>query len=117
MNDISLEGVTTPTSAPLHHRWLEFVLLLGLAGLFLSNAVVALVEPSDFTSLVDNSAFRWTIDLGGALWIAPVIFAHDVVIGLALIASVWAGRGVRLAVLAWAGLWLLLVAVVKVTAL
>ena len=38
--------------------------------------------------------------------------------GLVVLATIWIPRrGLRLAILAWAGLWLLLVAVVKLTAL
>jgi hypothetical protein len=106
-----------PRTVPSHHRWLELVLVVGLAGVFLVNAAVALLSPSDFTDLIDNSTLSGPLHLAGSTWIAGAIFVHDAVVGIALLASIWLPRGVRLAVLAWAGLWLLAVAAVKVTAL
>ncbi len=107
-----------PRQHPVHHRWLEIVFVVGLAGVFLVNAAVAVASPSDFTDLIDKSAVGDALHLTGSTWIAAAIFAHDVVVGLAVLATIWiAVRGLRLAILAWAGLWLLLVAVVKLTAL
>jgi hypothetical protein len=103
---------------PAHHRWLEILFVAGLAGVFLVNAAVAVMSPSDFTDLIDKSSLAGTFHLTGSTWIAGAIFVHDVVVGLAVLATIWIPqRGVRLAILAWAGLWLLLVAVVKLTAL
>ena len=107
-----------PAPQPLHHRGMEIVFTLGLAGVFLVNAVVAVVSPSDFTDLIDKSSLAGTFHLTGSTWVAGAIFVHDVLVGLAVLATFWTPRrGVRLAILAWAGLWLLLVAVVKLTAL
>ena len=107
-----------PRPQPLHHRWLEVLFVVGLAGVFLVNAAVAVVSPSDFTDLIDKSALAGTLHLTGSTWIAGVIFVHDVLIGLAVLATIWIPRrGIRLAILAWAGSWLLVVAVVKLTAL
>src|SRR5262245_6927195 len=104
--------------APMHHRWLEIVFVVGLAGVFLVNAVVAVASPSDFTDLIDKSTVGEVLHLTGSTWVAAAIFVHDVLVGLAVLATIWIPqRGVRLAVLAWAGLWLLVVAVVKLTAL
>jgi hypothetical protein len=92
--------------------------VVGLAGVFLVNAAVAVVSPSDFTDLIDKSSIAGTLHLTGSTWIAGAIFVHDVLIGLAILATLFIPRrGVRLAILAWAGLWLLVVAVVKLTAL
>jgi hypothetical protein len=92
--------------------------VVGLAGVFLVNAAVAVVSPSDFTDLIDKSSLAETLHLSGSTWIAGAIFVHDVLIGLAVLATIWIPRrGIRLAILAWAGLWLLVVAVVKLTAL
>ena len=107
-----------PRPQPLHHRWLEVLFVVGLAGVFLVNAAVAVVSPSDFTDLIDKSSLAGTLHLAGSTWIAGAIFVHDVLIGLAVLATIWIPRrGIRLAILAWAGLWLLVVAVVKLTAL
>jgi hypothetical protein len=103
---------------PVHYRWLEIVFVVGLAGVFLVNAAVAVMSPSDFTDLLDKSSLAETFHLAGSTWIAGAIFVHDVILGLAVLATVWIPRrGLRLAILAWAGLWLLVVAVVKLTAL
>jgi hypothetical protein len=104
--------------APARHRWLEIVFIVGLAGVFLVNAAVAVLSPSDFTDLIDKSSLADAFHLTGSVWVAGAIFVHDVVVGLAVLATIWIPwRGLRLAILAWAGLWLLLVAVVKLTAL
>src|SRR5262249_24162231 len=63
-----------------------------------------------------TAAARW-LDFAAPSWIGPAIFVNDLVTGLAVFAAIWAPRTVRLAILAWAGVWLLLVAVVKVAAL
>jgi hypothetical protein len=103
---------------PAHHRWLEILFVVGLAGVFLVNAAVAVMSPSDFTDLLDKSSLAETFHLSGSTWIAGAIFVHDVIIGLAVLGTIWIPRrGLRLAILAWAGLWLLVVAVVKLTAL
>jgi len=97
---------------------MEIVFTLGLAGVFLVNAAVAVVSPSDFTDLIDKSSLAGTFHLTGSTWVAGAIFVHDVLVGLAVLATLWIPRrGLRLAILAWAGLWLLVVAVVKLTAL
>jgi hypothetical protein len=107
-----------PRRQPLHHRWLEVLFVVGLAGVFLANAAVAVVSPSDFSDLIDKSSLAGTLHLTGSTWIAGAIFVHDVLIGLAVLATIWIPRrGIRLAILAWAGSWLLVVAVVKLTAL
>jgi len=107
-----------PRPQPLHHRWLEVLFVVGLAGVFLVNAAVAVVSPSDFTDLLDKSSLAGTLHLAGSTWIAGAIFVHDVLIGLAILATLFIPRrGLRLAILAWAGLWLFVVAVVKITAL
>jgi hypothetical protein len=92
--------------------------VVGLAGVFLVNAAVAVASPSDFTDLIDKSTIGDVLHLTGSIWVAGAIFVHDVLVGLAVLATIWIPqRGVRLAILAWAGLWLLVVAVVKLTAL
>jgi hypothetical protein len=105
------------TAAPWHQRWLEITFLCGLAGVFLVNAVVALVQPSDFVNLVDKTAVARWFGVSSPGWVGPSIFVNDLLTGLAVLAAIWAPRSIRLAVTAWAGVWLLLVTLVKITAL
>jgi len=100
----------------LDGRTLEFALLAGLAGVFLVNALVALLQPSDFTGLVERSLLgRWFPAVTGS-WMAWLIGVNDLLLGLCLVAAAWVRR-LRPSVLAWAGLWLLVVTVIKVTSL
>jgi hypothetical protein len=97
-------------------RTLECALLAGLAGVFLVNALVAVLQPSDFTGLVDRSLLgRWFPALTGD-WMAWLIGVNDLLLGLCLVATTWVRR-LRPSVLAWAGMWLLGVTVIKVTSL
>jgi hypothetical protein len=105
------------SAAPSHHRWLEVTFLCGLAGVFLINAVVALVQPSDFAGLVDKTVVARWLGLSAPGWVGLSIFVNDLLTGLAVLAAIWTPRSIRLAVTAWAGVWLLLVTLVKITAL
>jgi hypothetical protein len=97
-------------------RTLECALLAGLAGVFLVNALVAVLQPSDFTGLVERSLLgRWFPAVTGD-WMASLIGVNDLLLGLCLVATTWLRR-LRPSVLAWAGLWLLVVTVIKVTSL
>ena len=99
--------------AGLHSgAWLELVFLLGLGSVFLVNAAVAIVEPAGFQELVAASPVGGLI--GGAAWIAPLIAVNDFLIGTSIIAA-YRIRMLRAPVLAWAGLWLLMVTVMKAT--
>lgn len=91
---------------------LDFVFLLGLGGVFLANAAVAVIQPQTFTTLVADSPLGRLI--GDGTWVAPLITANDLLIGLAVIA-VHRFKRLRLAVLAWAGVWLMIVTVLKAT--
>jgi hypothetical protein len=97
-------------------RWCTTALLGGLAGVFLVNALVAFLQPSDFTALVDHSVLgRWFPMLMGR-WLAWVIGINDLLLGTCLVASIRWSRS-RPIVLAWAGVWLLAVTLVKMTSL
>jgi hypothetical protein len=98
-------------------RFLEILFLVGLAGVFLVNAAVAVLQPSDFTSLVDKSAVAHWLQITPGNWLAPLIFVNDLLIGLGLVCAIWARHTVRVVILAWAGVWFFAVAVVKLTAL
>ena len=91
---------------------LESVFLLGLGGVFLANAVVAIVEPEGFRELVAACPIGGL--MGGGAWVAPVIAVNDFLIGTAVIAADRFKR-LRAPVLAWAGVWLLLVTLIKLT--
>ena len=107
---------TTVRRPRIDGRTLECALLAGLAGVFLVNALVAVLQPSDFTGLVERSLLgRWLPVVTGD-WMAWLIGVNDLLLGLCLVAAAWVRR-LRPSVLAWAGLWLLVVTVIKVTSL
>lgn len=100
----------------LDGRTFEGALLGGLAGVFLVNALVARLQPSDFTGLVERSLLgRWFPLLTGQ-WMVWAIGVNDALLGLCLVAATWSRR-VRPLVLAWAAVWLFAVTVIKVTSL
>jgi hypothetical protein len=105
-----------PVLAPSAGRWLELTFICGLAGVFLANGVTALLQPGDFTALVEGSAIGRWLDVGGWSWLGTAIAVNDLVLGTLLLVAIWA-RGMRMVVLAWAGAWLLAVTVVRLTAL
>jgi hypothetical protein len=110
-----LEESAPPLPARL--RRLEVLFLAGLAGVFLVNAVVAAIQPSDFTSLVGKSKVADWLGVSPGGWLAPTIFVNDLLLGLGLLAAIRARHAVRAVILAWAGVWFFLVTLVKLTAL
>ena len=104
-------------SKEAHRHWLEIIFQLGLAGVFLANAVVAWVDPSSFVTLAKESGVGRWLRLGHAWWLAPVICVNDLVIGIAVLAGIWSSRAPKRLILAWAGLWLLAVTLLKLTSL
>ena len=97
-------------------RWSNAALLGGLTGVFLVNALVAVLQPSDVTSLVEHSVLgRWFPMMRGD-WLAWMIGINDLLVGLCLVASIRSPRA-RPIVLAWAGVWLLAVTLIKLTSL
>lgn len=103
---------------PLGTKWppLELLLIVGLAGVFTVNALVAVLEPSDFTGLLERSLVGRAIPAMRGRWVAWTIAVHDFTIGACLLATMWVRRARSLA-LGWAGAWLLAVTLVKLTAL
>ena len=87
------------------------VLRIGLAMLFIANAAVAWIDPAQFTTLVVQSGFDYFIDPDLVVW---AIRANDLAIGIALLVA-WNRWQTLIA--AWAGLYLLSVAIVKFAAL
>ena len=113
-----MQTTTTPVAGSIPAALLERAFMLGFAAVFLANAVVAAVDPAAFTTLVSSSSVGRWLGLADAPFLSAVIGANDAALGLAIIAvdTRW-GRHWRPAVLAWAGLWLLGVTLVKLTAL
>jgi hypothetical protein len=87
------------------------VLRIGLAVLFAANALVAWIDPDQFTSLVEDSGVGRLIDPQVVLW---GIRVNDFVAALAVLFA-W-NRYPRL-VPAWIGLYLLGVGVIKFAAM
>ena len=99
-----------------NERWFEVALLGGLAGVFIVNALVAWLQPSDFVDLVKRSTLSELAPFDTGRWVAWVIGLNDLVLGVLLVRTI-RHRSIRPPVLAWSGVWLLAVTVVKVTSL
>ena len=97
-------------------RWLDAALLGGMAGVFLVNALVALLQPGDFIGLVERSALGRAVPAMTGTWMAVAIGVNDLLLGLALGLSLRLTR-LRTHVLAWAGVWLLAVTAIKLSSL
>ena len=95
---------------------LELVLIAGLAGVFIVNAIVAAVEPSDVRGLLERSIVGRAVPAMHGRWVSWMVAGNDATIGAALLATYWKPRA-RPFVLALAGAWLLAVALVKLTSL
>lgn len=107
-------GVSQPeTMTDPPRRLLEWTALIGLAAVFLVNAVAAVVQPEDFELLIAQSALAGLADAG---WLTAFIGLNDLLLGSALVAAIWLTR-FRLLALAWAGAWLLVVSAIRLTAL
>ena len=87
------------------------VLRIGLAVLFSANALIAWIDPGEFTSLVEDAGIGRLIDSQVVLW---GIRVNDFAAALAALLA-W-NRFPRL-VPAWIGLYLLGVGLIKVAAL
>jgi hypothetical protein len=92
------------------------VFVLGLAAVFLTNALVAVVDPAAFTELVAESPVGWIVGSAIDRWVAPAIALNDLGLGVALLA-VHRRPWLQPPLLAWAGLWLMIVTLVKLTTL
>ena len=55
-----------------NERWFEVALLGGLAGVFIVNAVVAWLQPSDFVDLVQRSMLSNLAPFDTGRWLAWV---------------------------------------------
>ena len=84
-------------------RGTNAALLGGLTGEFLVNAFVAVLQPSDVTTLVERSVVgRWFPMMRGD-WLAWMIGINDLLVALCLVASIRSPRQVRPIVLALFG--------------
>ena len=110
------ERVAAMTTTRRNERWFEVALLGGLAGVFIVNALVAWLQPSDFVDLVQRSMLSNLAPFDTGRWLAWVIGLNDLVLGALLVGAI-RHRRIRPSVLAWSGVWLLAVTVVKVTSL
>jgi hypothetical protein len=108
-------GVVTTLPGVRDHS-LEVTFLAGLAGVFIVNALTALLQPVDFTGLVAGSVFGRWLGIGRESWLSALIALNDLALGLALLGAIRVTR-IRPLVLAWAGVWLLAVSAIKVTSL
>ena len=108
--------VAATTTTRRIERWFEVALLGGLAGVFIVNALVAWLQPSDFVDLVKRSMLSDLAPFDTGRWLAWVIGLNDLVLGVLLVRAI-RHRSLRPPVLAWSGVWLLAVTVVKVTSL
>jgi hypothetical protein len=97
-------------------RTFELALLAGLAGVFIVNALVAYLQPSDFVNLVASSVLSDHLPVEPGRWLAWAICVNDLALGVLLVVSIRL-RTWKPAMLAWAGLWLLAVTIIKVTSL
>jgi hypothetical protein len=113
---VQRQDVTSPRLRRRHERLFEVAFLLGLASLFLVNALVAAVEPEDFTSLVGDSSLARGLGLDDASWVATAIGVNDLTLGIASLGAI-RYRRIRPALLAWSGGWLFTVAVIKLSSL
>ena len=110
------ERVAATMTTRRQERWFEIALLGGLAGVFIVNALVACLQPSDFVDLVQRSMLSNLAPFDIGRWLAWVIGLNDLVLGALLVRAI-RHRRIRPLVLAWSGVWLLAVTVVKVTSL
>ena len=64
-----MSSTLLPGRGRIDERWLDTALLGGMAGVFLVNALVALLQPGDFTGLVARTALgRAVPGMSGTRW-------------------------------------------------
>jgi hypothetical protein len=96
--------------------WFDVALHGGLAGVFIVNALIAWLQPGDFVDLVEHSILARWFPVEPGRWVAWAICVNDLVLGILALVTI-RHRQPRAAVLAWSGVWLLAVTVIKVSAL
>ena len=78
------ELVAATTTTHRNERWFEVALLGGLAGVFIVNALVAWLQPSDFVDLVKRSMLSDLAPFDIGRWLAWAIGLNDLVLGVRL---------------------------------
>ena len=78
------ELVAATTTTHRNERWFEIALLGGLAGVFIVNALVAWLQPSDFVDLVQRSTLSDLAPFEIGRWLAWAIGLNDIVLGVLL---------------------------------
>jgi uncharacterized membrane protein YphA (DoxX/SURF4 family) len=85
---------------------LALIFRIGFASVFLINAAIAVVDPGGFVKLMQGSFLGGFVrDFSPFVW---MISLNDFVIGVLVLSGRW-----RTWVLAWSGLWLLAVTLIK----
>ena len=110
------QAITPVARLQAGRRLLDAALLAGLSGVFLVNAIVAALQPSDFTGLVERSLLGRLLPVFTGDWMAWAIGITDCALGVGLVVPIWSRRA-RPVPLAWAGVWLFAVTIIKVTSL
>jgi hypothetical protein len=95
----------------LDHLW---PLMFGLTAIFVANAVAAVVDPEPYRHLLEDSPFSRWVGLDGRAWSTALIAVNDGLIALALVVAATLRRGTGI-VLAAAGAWLAVAAVLKLS--
>ena len=104
------ELLTTMLQKVLTDNFLSAVFRGGFASIFLINGIIAWIHPQDFIQLL--SSFPIAAMLGFIPQMIAFTGLHDIVLGVLILIGVW-----RRYVLAWAGLWLSLVTLIKLVSL
>jgi hypothetical protein len=96
-------------------RVTEWALVGGLVAIFAANALAAVLEPASYRHLLAASPLSRLLGLHRHGWAVILIAVNDGVIATGLVAATLARRGRRW-MLATAGAWLAVAAVLKLTA-
>lgn len=105
-------GVTVPAydGQTVQTKALSWLFRIGFGGVFLVNAIIALLDPNSFVDLMRSSFLRGFVnDFTPLVWL---IAANDLMLGVLLVWNRW-----KYYVHAWAGAWLFAVTLVKVSEL
>jgi hypothetical protein len=93
-------------SGALEAETLDWFFRFGFASVFLINSIIALIEPAGFIKLMQGSVLGQVIhNFTPFVWL---IAANDALIAGLIVWGRW-----RALILAWSGLWLLIVTLIK----
>lgn len=93
---------------------LEWTLVAGLVAIFGANALGAVFEPASYQHILEASPITRMVGLDEHEWATVLIAINDAGMAFGLLAASLCGRTRRM--LALAGAWLAIAAVLKVTA-